>query len=235
MKMEYNAKMLIEKIDDYFAGAISKNNLGEWASSAYYDLLKGGYVENEKIVIYPFIKIISTFHLRENDKDDFYPCTEENVKMIQEILHGKMNFDFAVEMSFPVQTYSMFKERHYFDAERREIFSKLRNMLVCYFEQGDVLSDEISTQIESVMCIKHQDKVVFDLLEEYVLRFLNVLFKNSSADLGLQKNMKLYAQKSEQNIIAERLISYLDCYIGNRNFQLLVAYKDGESNIFLAV
>lgn len=108
-------------------------------------------------------------------------------------------------------------------------------MLVCYFEQGGVLSDEMSTQIEAVMCLKYQDKVVFDLLEEYVLRFLNVLFKNRSVDLGLQKNLKLYAQKSEQNIIAERLISYLDCYIGNRNFQLLIAYKDGESNIFIAV
>lgn len=233
--MEYNAKKLLKKIDDYFAGVISKADLGEWANSAYYDLLKGGYVENEKIVIYPFIKVISTFHLKENDKDDIYPCTEENVKMIQDILHGKKNFDFAVEMSIPIQIYSMFKEEHYFDEERREIFLKLRNMLVCYFEKGDVSGDEIAAQIESVMCLNHQDKVVLDLLEEDVIGFLKVLFQNSSAELGLQKNLKLYAQKPERNIIAERLISYLDCYIGNRNFQLLIAYKDGKSDIFIAV
>ena len=232
--MEYNAKELLEKIDNYFAGVISKTDLGEWANKAYYDLLKGGYIENEKIVIYPFVKVISTFHLKENDKDDIYPCTEENVKIIQDILHGKKNFDFTVEMSIPIQVYSMFKERDYFDEERREIFSKLRNILICYFEQGDVFSDEVAAQVEAVMCLKHQNKVVLDLLEEHILRFLKVLFKNSSGELGLQKNLKLYAQKPGQNIIAERLINYLDCYIGNRNFQLLITYTDGESSIFMA-
>ena len=227
--MEYNAKELLEKIDNYFAGEISKTDLGEWANKAYYDLLKGGYVENEKIVIYPFVKVISTFHLKENDKDDIYPCTEENVKMIQDILHGKKNFDFTVEMSIPI----MFKERDYFDEERRETFSKLRNILKCYFEQGDVFSDEVAVQVEAVMCLKHKNKVVLDLLEEHILRFLKVLFKNSSGELGLQKNLKLYAQKPGQNIIAERLINYLDCYIGNRNFQLLITYTDGESSIFM--
>lgn len=233
--MEYNAKKLLKKIDDYFAGAISRAALGEWANRAYYDLLKGGYIENEKIVIYPFIKVISTFHLRENDKDDIYPCTEENVKIIQDILHGKRNFDFAVEISIPIQTYSMFKENHYFDEERREIYSKLRDVLVCYFEQKYAISDEMAKQVEAVMCLKHRDEVVLDLLEEYILRFLKVLFKNNFTELGLQKSLKLYAKKSKQNIIADRLISYLDCYIGNRNFQLLITFKDGKSNLVSVV
>ena len=58
--MEYDAKILLQRIDDYFTGIISKTDLGKWANKAYYDILKGGYVENEKIVIYPFVKVIST-------------------------------------------------------------------------------------------------------------------------------------------------------------------------------
>lgn len=232
--MEYNAKWLLRKIDDYFAGVISKTDLGEWANNAYYDLLKGGYVENEKISVYPFIKTVSTFHIKENDKDDIYPCTEDNVKVIQDILRGKRNFDFAVEISVPIQVYSMFKGNICFDEEKYAFFFQLRNLIACYI-QDNIISDEISAQIASMMCLKRQNKVILDLLEEYILRFLSILFENNLVELGLQKNLKLYAQRSEKNIIAKRLIDYLDCYLGNRNFQLLIAYKSGESSIFITV
>lgn len=233
--MEYNTKKLMEKIDRYFEGELSKDDLGRWAKRAYYDLLKGGYVENEKIVVYPFVKIISTFHLIENEKDDIYPCAEENIKMIQDILHGRRDFDFSVEMSIPIQVFSMFNERCYFDKERREIFLKLRNMLVCYFDQDHVFSNEMLVQIEEVMCLKHRDKVVLDTLEKYIFSFLRYFFKNCSNELGLKKNLKLYAQKSEHNIIAEKLISYLDCYVGKRNFEMFISYVDGKSNSIIVV
>lgn len=233
--MEYNAIKLLQRIDDYFTGAISKTDLAGWANRAYYDLLKGGYIENKKIVIYPFVKAISTFDVKENDEDDIYPCTEENVRVIQKILHGKKNYDFAVEVSVPVQTYSMFKDKKFFDKGKREIFLKLRNMMAVYFEQEYVYSDEMDALIERVICLKHRHEIVLDFLEEYICRFLIVLFKNSSAELGIQKNMRLYAQKSEQNIVEKRLINYLDCYIGNRNFQLFIAYREGTSNIIIDV
>lgn len=70
--MECDAKILLQRIDDYFTGTISKTDLGKWA---------------------------------ENDIEDIYPCTEENVATIRDILHGKRNYDFAVEMSVPIQTY----------------------------------------------------------------------------------------------------------------------------------
>ena len=228
-------KKLREKIDRYFEGGLSKDDLGGWANRAYYDLLKGGYVENEKIVVYPFVKVISTFHLSENDKDDFYPCVEENVKMIHDILHGRRDFDFAVEISIPIQVYSMFKERDYFDKERREIFLKLRNLLVCYFEQDSVFNDETAAQIEEVMSLQQRDKIVLDTLEKYIFRFLKYLFKNCSNELGLKRNLKLYAQKSEQNIIAERLISYLDCYVGKRNFEMFISYTGGKPDFIIVV
>jgi len=233
--MEYDAKILLQRIDDYFTGIISKTDLGKWANKAYYDILKGGYVENEKIVIYPFVKVISTFHIRENDIEDIYPCTEENVAIIKDILHGKRNYDFAVEMSVPIQIYSMFKEKPYFDIGRREIFLKLRNIISEYFEKRYEYSDEMDAMIEKAICLKHRNETVLDFLEECICRYLTVLFKNASAELGLQENMKLYAQKSEKNIMGKRLISYLDSYIGNSNFQLLIAYREGKPNIIIDV
>lgn len=46
--MEYDINKLRKKLNSYFLGEISKQNLGEWAGKAYYDLLKGGYIECKK-------------------------------------------------------------------------------------------------------------------------------------------------------------------------------------------
>ena len=138
-------------------------------------------------------------------------------------------------MSVPIQIYSMFKEEPYFDIGRREIFLKLRNIISEYFEKRYEYSDEMDAMIEKAICLKHRNETVLDFLEECICRYLTVLFKNASAELGLQENMKLYAQKSEKNIMGKRLISYLDSYIGNSNFQLLIAYREGKPNIIIDV
>lgn len=233
--MEFSANELMKKIDDYFAGKITKTDLGNWANKAYYDLLKGGYIENEKIVIYPFLKVISTFHLKENDIADEHPCTEENVKTIQNILHGEITFDFNIEMSIPVQVYTMFKENQYFNKERRETFLKFQSTFIQYFENGCVFSDEMIMQLDRIMHLEYQNKTVLDLLEEHIFKYLRAFFKISSVEIGVQKNLKLYAQKTESNLIVENLLNYLDCYVGNKNFQLLISFRNGLPSTFVVV
>lgn len=233
--MEFNIKDLAKKIDDYFSEEISKTDLGEWANKAYYDILKGSYIEIEKIVIYPFLRILSTFHQKENDKDDVYPCTEENVRTIQDILHGKRDFDFNIEMSIPIQAGTMFKERAYFDLERRNEFLKLRNVIASYLEEKGIFNDEISAEIGNVLGLEYQSEIVLGLLEEPIFKLLRALFKINDVEIGGQKNSKLYAKKTEQNLIAETLLKYLDCYTGDRNFQLLISFKNGRPGIFVVV
>lgn len=46
--MEFDAKSLEDKLNCYFRGEVSKGDLGEWANKAYYDILRGGYIETEK-------------------------------------------------------------------------------------------------------------------------------------------------------------------------------------------
>ena len=49
---------LEEKIDSFFSGILSKDELGKWAEKAYFDLLRGGYVEIKKVKLYPFLKTL---------------------------------------------------------------------------------------------------------------------------------------------------------------------------------
>ena len=63
--MQINLKILKQKIDEYYNKTISKDDLGKWASKGYYALMKGEYIEIEKLEIYHFVRTISTFHIKK--------------------------------------------------------------------------------------------------------------------------------------------------------------------------
>ena len=88
--MQINLKILKQKIDEYYNKTISKDDLGKWASKGYYALMKGEYIEIEKLEIYHFVRTISTFHIKPNDKKDEFPCSEDicytfNVRIYQNL------------------------------------------------------------------------------------------------------------------------------------------------------
>ena len=70
--MEFGLFEFSDQLNKYFRGELTKNELGMWGEKAFYDLLKGGYIENKKIVLYPFLKTVSKFHIEENDAEDIY-------------------------------------------------------------------------------------------------------------------------------------------------------------------
>lgn len=235
LEMKFDVDELQKKLDGYFTGKITKMELGEWANKAYYDLLKGSYIEIEKVIIYPFLKILSTLHLAPDERNDVYPCTEESAKRIQDIINGNIDFDFDIEMSIPIQVYNMFKERSYYDKKRREIFVELRSAIASFFEQGCLFDNDIRTKLEPVMSLNCQEQTIQGVLEKRIVSLVRILFANNSITEKEKESFKLYAQKSGENLIAERLLNYLDSYIGNNNFHLLVSYKKGVSDFFIIV
>ncbi len=62
---------------------------------AYYALMKGEYIEIEKLQIYHFLRKISTFHMTPDNLVDECPCSEEEVLEIKEILCGKKDISFT--------------------------------------------------------------------------------------------------------------------------------------------
>lgn len=235
--MEFDAKILEVKINCYFRGEISQKDLGEWANKAYCDILRGGYIEINKIVIYPFLKMISTFHIEENDRKDVFPCSEDSVKKVWDILNGKLDFDFDIEMSVPLQVYNMFKEKKYYDTKRREIFVKLRGEIIQYYEQKCKISNDIIMQLKKIIHIDCPSRTFLDILENYIFILLKNLFSDSYVDTCGEKQVsfKLYAQRLNNNLIYERLIGYLDSYIGIRNFHLFISFKNGIPDFFILV
>ena len=235
--MEFDAEVLEEKIECYFRGEISQKDLGRWASTAYYDILRGGYVENKKVVIYPFLKIISTFHVEENDKEDVFPCSEDDVEKVRDILKGTIDFDFDIEMSIPTKLFDMFKEKKCFDMRKREIFKELRSEITKCVKQKGIIRNEIIVELKKTMSTACPIRTIQDFLEKDIIKLLKMVYVDEFAEICDKKTeyYKLYAQKSKDNLLLVRLIDYLDSYIGYKNFHLFVSFKKGVHHLFILV
>lgn len=233
--MIYSIDDLQNRIECYFSGTLSRNELGEWAQKAYYDLLTGGYVETDKIVQYPFIKTLSCIHVISNDIEDTYPCSEDDVKEIQSIVCGDKAFDFQIGLSIPLKVYNMFAERPYFNTEKREKFCKLKDIVLDYRQHSFVDNNALSHILRLCSITNQETTTVLDILEEHIVKLCTSTFDINSTELKRRTIPKIYPQKAERNNSVEKLIDYLDCYIGNREFSVLVSYRKGIPDILLLI
>ena len=231
--MKYEINELREKIDSYFFGAFSKEELGRWAEKAYYDLLKGGYIEKKKIVLYPFLKTISQFYIKSNDIEDKYPCSEEDVKCISRILHGKEEFDFQIEIAIPVQIYNFDVNKEHWNITKREIFIELRNAIILWNEDEKKGEKKLCEQLKRLCDMPILNNTIQDILQNNIIRICKSVFDINTSGVKQKKYMKLYAKGERQESLVIKLLEYLDCYIGNRNFNVLVSYKAGLPDLFL--
>lgn len=46
---------------------------------------------------------------------------------------------------------------------------------------------------------------------------------------------KLYAKKTDEILIIKKILDYLDSYIGNRNFHLIVSFRKGVPDVLIIV
>lgn len=231
--MEYDVQELREKIDNYFSGILSKEELGRWAGGAYLDLLRGGYVEIKKITLYPFLKTISTFHIEDNPLDDEYPCSKGDIREIQNVLHGEREFHFQVEMSIPLQVYNMFLGNPHYDLKKRERFAKIQNEIF-YLLQGKVENYSNIAEYLNMNLVK-KNETVQDILEEHILKLCKVLFEVSSSGIKRKSGRKIYPQKTSSDYLTDMLNNYLECYQGKRNFNIVVSFQCGTPEILLLI
>lgn len=233
--MEYDINELRKRIDSYFLGTLSKEELGRWAEKAYYDLLKGGYIEQKKIVLYPFLKTISQFYIESNDMEDRYPCSEEDVKYISSILSGKEEFDFQIEIAIPVQLYNFDVNKAYWNIIKREIFIELRNAITLWNEDKKKGEKKLCEQLKQLYDVPTLNNTIQDILQNNITMICKSIFDIYALGVKQKKYMKLYAKGESQESLVVKLLGYLDCYIGNRNFNVLVSFKAGLPDMFLMV
>lgn len=215
--------LLKEKVDGFFGGLITREHLGNWASRAYHDLLTGGYVERKKIVLYPFLRTISKFHVEVDDVRDQYPCSVEELREIQDILCGLKQYDFQVKVAIPEQIYTIAKENPYLIEEKRNVFCNIKDALEEFMQTG--CGDKIYEKIRAFRGMPASNDTLLDMLQNDIVRISSTIFDVEHEEIFSQ--MGLYIQKEEHDSRCEELMKYLEWYVGERSFGVLVSYQNG--------
>lgn len=231
--MKCGTKEIQEKIRGYFEGIYSKEELGSWAQEAYYDLLTGGYIEIEKIVVYPFIKTISRFHMEINEIEEQYPCSENDIRSIYDILNGEKDLTFQIEVSIPRQVYIMFGERVYLDISKRKEIAEISEKVSDYIYERKDFCNAYKQIISS--CKVKKKETILDMLEDQIFKICMALFEIKEDQIYRKEELRLYPQKTDRFSMPDKLIDYLDCYLGKRNFNVLVTYSNGMPETLLFV
>lgn len=228
--MDYSKNDLKKKIENYLNGTLSKDDLGRWGEHAYYDLLKGGYIEQKKMAVYPFLKKVSQIHLPVNDVKDIYPSAEEDIRLIYEILTGQKEFACQIETSVPIDLY----ERYFGQkiSSKYEIYKGFLNELrkCC---DGEMNNGQLYDLLENALTIPCSNDTILDLLQEQIAKFCRALYDAEQKELP--PSFRLYAKKTGYALQLLKLQEYLECYTGGRNFLITILYAGGIPEINVCV
>lgn len=229
--MEYCLEILKRKIDGYLNAELEEKKLGKWGKEAYYDLLKGGYIKKDKIVIYPFLKTISRIGLEIDEMNDIYPSTKADIELIQAILTGVKPCCFQIVVSVPELIYKNC-ETDSLDIDDYEKFKMLKKELENYIGNMDENS-RIFECVKEIVKIQNSNETIMDMLQEQIVQFCNSLFDIERKKLKPQ--LGLYPKKTYNNLGLLKLKEYLECFLGERNFVINVSYTKGNNGLSILV
>lgn len=224
--MKFDILLLKEKLDKYFSGALSNVELGEWAKEAYINILQGGSLEISKIALYPFLQTISKLHIDNNDIEDVFPSSVEEVKEIQKIIQGEIDVEFFVEIRIPIKMADYLKMGLFLDNKKIQLFAELKKQITQYRNTCDssVINCDLFKQIVN---LHYNIETIQGRLEKNIIELLNCNFF-IDYNVVITKNVRrLYSKESFRDIVTDKLLSLLECYLGNKNFFILVSFQRG--------
>lgn len=231
--MQFELVDIKKKLDNYFLGNLSKEELGKWASFAYYDLLKGEYLELKKIMGYPFLKLISTFHIEAEDIRDIFPCSIEEIKFIRDVLSDKHNETYSIEIGIP---WDINVESLGLDKEKKAQYIKLISILNKYSNNQTLTKEDYKECINTLKMAGDKPGTIQYILENYIKSFLKNNIDWEEQSLDLHRGIGLYVRKRKrESDMLNKVIAYLECYIGERNLGIDILFTSGVPQVIFTV
>ena len=74
---------------------------------------------------------------------------------------------------------------------------------------------------------------ILDILQNQIMKFCNTLFEADG--VRLKAPLRLYADKTASKVSLIKLKNMMECYIGNRNFIVVVSFNKGKPTLELFV
>ncbi|MTI49369.1 hypothetical protein [Sporosalibacterium faouarense] len=231
--LEYTIDDVRLNLNNYFHGKISKDDLGNWAKSAYHDLLKGGYLAIEKITCYPFVKVLSTIHVKEDDIKGIFPCDIELVESFRDILNGKKNEIYSIDISFPWETYG--KEFH-LNIEKKEQYLKILDILKKYSNRQQLYKKDYEEFLNALNKADEKPNTILFVIDNLIKSFIKHNIDWEDECLHIHEGNWLYINKKDRiDDIQGKMIRYIECYVGFRNISLDILINGGKHYITYSI
>lgn len=222
--MDFDVFELKKRILCYQNKKYTKKELGVWAENAYYDLMKGGFLETKKLALLPLLKIISKIHIEDNERLDEYASSKEDIEFVQKILNGEESYEFAVELGVSAKLYDFFSDNKNFDKERLNIYQALKIEL----QRTNCNRQKIKEIMGQIIELERKPELILDYLEQRIIEMLSVLM-NETGNSNFRKEYNFYAKNAERSSLYSQLERYIDCRVGKCNFIYVVCFRNGET------
>lgn len=233
MGLDFDIYDIKKKIDNYFLGNESKEELGKWAKIAYYDLLKGEYLQMEKIVSYPFLKVISNYHIEEEDIKDIFPVDEKEIELIRDILHGKYNETYSIDVCIPWRINDKYLG---LDKIKRKQYIKIIDILSKYSNKEIFTKDDYKECVNTFKMPEDEPGTIQYILENNIKSLLKNNIDWEEGCLDIQQGMGIYVQKRKREVdIVNKIIRYLQCYIGERSVEVDIIFILGRPQVIFSM
>ena len=142
-----------------------------------------------------------------------------------------------MEMGIPAFVYEMFPENFNFDVKKRDLFAEIKEEVLAYRDMAEISFPEskILGFIHSFSPIRGELETVQGMLEKEIWKLCMALCDMDLDKLERHGLTKIFPVEKEWNLGVEKLIEYLDCYLGNRNFNVVLILEEGEAEVVLLV
>jgi len=227
--MIINSEVLVKKINQYFNNEINKTDLGLWAMEAYYALMKGEYIEIEKLQIYHFLRKISTFHIIPNDITGEYPCTEEEVLEIGEILSGRKNISYT----FNIKIFRNIYQSEIYQL-KLEKFQELEEVIDSISSDSDDIPSSVVDKL--IEYVNQEVSEVQSLIDLFEMHMKGIIAENIDFDeeiINYRQSVGIYVGGSnvnKKNFISD-LKRLLKCVMGDMYFRISIIYNKGTPRL----
>ncbi|MDE6312595.1 MAG: hypothetical protein K2M46_03085 [Lachnospiraceae bacterium] len=237
--MNANKNTFIKKIGSYLKQEVNRRTLGRWAESDYFDLLRGEYIENDKLALYPFVKVIADTYVALQEKTKGEWGIEDELKGFVYILRGKQDYDFKIQTRLPKDLNASYCNSKMFDIERIQEFREVKQTILNYIHKKELAPKEVVRLRDLFYQPQKQPDSLYTLLEQYISIIIKSLFDIQENDVEItlvrKTDFSIYAAKDDQTELTDKLLAYLDCYLGERYFYVMGTYRSGKANLSILI
>ena len=225
--MEDLVQELKRWLDRYFAGEATREALAKWAGEVYLDLLRGGFLWTERLMVYPFVRELCTIDKPADDMADFYPCTQERARGIWDTLCGRREDSICITVQLPEKGITAMVKKDPLGAQERECLLKARDGIAKALQEGLLAPEgEAAGHVAHMAALRLPETTLFGLLLHRAKTLAHALYQidleAGTCEPKEYSNMALYTKR---NSAGERqLLRTLDCCLGLQPFAVLLSF-----------